>query len=74
MVKENNDKIGCCYITNKIQMNDKTWYSHMFTCNYRDNINLGQKAYTKGKPASECHQWGMKYNKSELWNNLCVAI
>uniref|UniRef100_A0A336LY23 CSON007728 protein n=1 Tax=Culicoides sonorensis TaxID=179676 RepID=A0A336LY23_CULSO len=71
MVKEINNKIGCCYIKSKLQMNANSWFSHMFTCNYREDNSIGNEIYSIGEPASECDQWGSEYNKSKIWDNLC---
>lgn len=72
MVKENNNKIGCCYIKYKTQWSGKLWYSHLFTCNYRENNILNEKTYTIGEATSQCFEWGLDYKMSDRWNNLCV--
>lgn len=69
MVKESNNKIGCCYLTFK-QVNDP-WYGSLITCNYGKTNILTQSVYTKGEPATECSDWGDDYQSSIDYPYLC---
>lgn len=73
MVKDRNDKVGCCYIKYKEKRNGKFWYNHLFTCNYREDNKVGTKVYATGEPVSQCYRWGLDYKASDSWGNLCSA-
>jgi len=73
MVKENNDKVGCCYIKYTDRVGGQNMYNHLFTCNYRQDNQLYKKTYTSGEPQSQCYQWGLDYKASDRWSNLCTT-
>lgn len=69
MLKENQDKIGCCFITYKDYIQ---WHNHMVTCLYENTLYLNTQIYTKGKPASRCRDYGDEYATSVTYPNLCT--
>lgn len=72
MLKENQDKIGCCFITYEDYKDGRQWHSHMVTCLYENTLYLNTQIYTKGKPASRCRDYGDEYATSVTYPNLCT--
>lgn len=74
MVKDNNDKVGCCYIKYTDRGSDgRTMYQHLYTCNYRANNQVRKSTYSSGEPVSQCFKWGLDYQRSDRWSNLCTT-
>lgn len=72
MIKENQNKLGCCFITYEEFKNGINWHGHMVTCLYENIAYLNSQLYTKGKPASECNSYGDEYATSVTYENLCT--
>lgn len=72
MSKDNNDRVGCCYITYEEETDEGEFYNHMFTCNYRETNLIGRPIYKKGQAISECDDFGEGYEKSFNFSNLCT--
>lgn len=70
MLKENNDKLGCCFSTYEEDIYGTLWYTHLVVCNYNEVIYLKSPVYTKG--ASNCSDLGDDYVIDKTYPNLCV--
>lgn len=68
MIKEHNNKLGCCFIKYNQQLMGTTWNSNLVTCNYRENNFLKEQTYSRGEPVTRCQEWG----PSQTWENLCA--
>jgi len=55
MMRENNVRVGCAYITYSFISSGYTWYGHMITCNYADTNFFGAPVYSRGAPCSNCN-------------------
>uniref|UniRef100_A0A336M212 CSON007727 protein n=1 Tax=Culicoides sonorensis TaxID=179676 RepID=A0A336M212_CULSO len=70
MIKESQSKIGCCSITYEDSHFKR--YSRMLTCLYENIVYSNANIYTKGKPASECNEYGDEFATSVTYKNLCA--
>lgn len=75
MVKEANNKIGCCaikYTTGEGNSVSRLTFAQSLTCNYRETNLLSVPTFSTGEPASRCNDWGVQFQRSEKWENLCA--
>ena len=70
MMRENNIRVGCAYITYNYSQSGTNWYAHMITCNYADNNFVGSPVYTRGAACSQCSSIGSTC--STIYSGLCV--
>lgn len=72
MIKEDQQKLGCCFITHEEYKNGIDWHGHMITCLYEHVTFKNSQLYSRGKPASKCKEYGDEYATSATYENLCT--
>lgn len=72
MVKENNEKIGCCFSTYEEDIYGTLFYTHLVVCNYNEVIYLHSPVYTKSASGIDCTELGDDYVIDKTYPNLCT--
>lgn len=74
MVNDHNVAVGCAFIQNKILVNNMSYFSYMFACDYATACFIGKPVFISGPTASQCTTHDTTYislcgvNENIDWN------